>query len=96
MLGQPYLNLENFPQKSQLFQFFSLRIKRNLIGLGQKIPGSKPGHPFLAAGQKYAQVGSGPISSMMVYPGFGLCSEQSFISIKSMLQKVKSVLNVSQ
>jgi len=32
------LGLENFTQKSQLFQFFSLLVKKNLLGLGQKVP----------------------------------------------------------
>jgi len=26
------LNLENFPQKCQIYQFFTLRIKKNLFG----------------------------------------------------------------
>jgi len=32
------LGLENFPQKSQIFQFFAIRVKKNLGGLGQKVP----------------------------------------------------------
>jgi len=56
------LNLENFPRKCQIFQFFSLQVEKNLFGLGQKVPGSKAGQ-HLTAGQKYARVGSGPISS---------------------------------
>jgi len=35
--GQPSLGLENFPQKSQIFQFFCLRFKKNIIVSGQKI-----------------------------------------------------------
>jgi len=51
------LSFENFPSKSQIFQFFALRVKKNL---GQ----SRVGLLF-TAGQKYARVGSGPISSVL-------------------------------
>jgi len=33
-------DLENFQVKSQIFQFFALWVKKNLIWLGQKVPGS--------------------------------------------------------
>jgi len=36
-----------FPPKSLIFQFFSLWVKKNLIGLGQKIPGSRVGQPLI-------------------------------------------------
>jgi len=48
-----------FPHKSQIFQFFPLRIKKNLIGVGQRRVSL-----FFTAGQKYARVGSGSISSI--------------------------------
>jgi len=41
------LGLENFPRKSQIFQLFDLRVKKILIGSGQKVPGSKPDWPFI-------------------------------------------------
>jgi len=40
-------NLENFSLKCQIFQFFSLRVKKNLLGSGQKVPGSKAGRPLI-------------------------------------------------
>jgi len=41
------LNLENFPLRRQIFQFFSLRVKKNLFGLGRKVPGLKAGQPLI-------------------------------------------------
>jgi len=43
--GLPLI-LENF----HIFQLFSLRIKKNLFGLGQKVPGSKAGRPLIYRG----------------------------------------------
>jgi len=59
------LNFKNFPLKCQIFQFFSLRIKKNCFGSGRKVPGSKPGRHLIYCGSKAsseARVGSGPIS----------------------------------
>jgi len=53
------LVLENFPLKSQIFQFFALRVKKNLIESGQELPGSKQGRFLIYCGLKYAWVGSG-------------------------------------
>jgi len=41
------LDLENFPYKSQIFQFFSRRVKKKCFESGQKVPGSKPGWPLI-------------------------------------------------
>jgi len=48
----------NFPPKSQIFQFFSLRVKKS-----HQVR-SKMGRPPITVGQKYARVGSGPISKV--------------------------------
>jgi len=54
------LNLENFPYKCQIFQFFSFRVKKNLFGSGQKVPGSKAGWTLIYCGSKVSlgQVGA--------------------------------------
>jgi len=39
------LGLENFTLKCQNFHFFPLRIKKNLLGSGQKVAGSKADWP---------------------------------------------------
>jgi len=44
-LGQQPLDWERFPQKSQIFQFFSPRVKKNIVGLGLVMG---PGQKFLA------------------------------------------------
>jgi len=36
-----------FPLKISNFQFFSLRIKKNIFGPGKKVPGSKVDWPFI-------------------------------------------------
>jgi len=43
------LNLENFPKKCLIFQFFSLWVKKNRFG---KVPGSKAGWPLIYCGSK--------------------------------------------
>jgi len=64
--GQPSLSwvwhYKNFLVKSQIFQFFAPRAIKNLIGSGLKVPGSKQGRPLIYCSQKYARIGSGPIS----------------------------------
>jgi len=57
--GQTPLNLEIFPQKIPIFQFFSLSIKKISYGRVKKYPGQDWVAPLFTAGQKYAQVGSG-------------------------------------
>jgi len=59
------LNLENFPLKYQIFQFFSLQAKKNLFGLGQKVPGSKAGQPYLL--QVKSKLGSGRVRAHLYY-----------------------------
>jgi len=46
------LALENFPLKSQIFQFFAPSNKKSLISLGQEEPGSKPCRPLIYCGSK--------------------------------------------
>jgi len=41
-----------FPQKMSNFSIFSLQVKKNLFGLGQKVPGSKAGWPLIYCGSK--------------------------------------------
>jgi len=53
------LNFENFPLKCQIFQFFSLRVKKNCFRLGRKVPGSKLGRPLIYCGSKVSS-GQGP------------------------------------
>jgi len=55
------LALENFPLKSQIFQFFAFQVKKNLIGSGQEVPRSNPGQPLIYCRSKvcFGQVGSG-------------------------------------
>jgi len=64
------LNLENFPKKHQIFQFFSLRVKKNLFGLGRKVPESKVGRPLICCLSKVSlgRAGSGPISNRRHQP----------------------------
>jgi len=63
--GQPPLNLENFPPKSQLFPLRFIKIS---LGLGQKIPWSKAGLPLFSLRVKSLLrfVGSGPYSTMVL------------------------------
>jgi len=55
--------MENFPLKCQIF---SLRIKKNLFGSGQKVPRSKAGRPLIYCGSKVSsgRVRSGPITTV--------------------------------
>jgi len=62
------LNLENFPLKLQIFQFFSLRIKKNLFRLAQKVPGLKAGRPFIYCRSK---VSSGHMSLLYLVLMYG-------------------------
>jgi len=48
-----------FPPKMSIFQFFSLRIKKNLFGSGRKVPGSKADRPLIFCGSKVSS-GQGP------------------------------------
>jgi len=60
--GQPYLwfgyGFGIFPLKMLNFQFLALRVRKNVIGLGWKVPGSEPGGLLFTVGQK-GRVGSG-------------------------------------
>jgi len=47
------------PQKCQNFWFISLRIKKNIFGLGLKVHGSKAGRPLIYCGSKVYS-GQGP------------------------------------
>jgi len=44
--------IKNFPLKSQIFQILALLVKKNLIGSGQKVPGSKQGQHLIYCGSK--------------------------------------------
>jgi len=63
------LNLENFPKKCQIFQFFSYPVKKNLFRLGQKESRSKAGQPLIYCGLKVSlgRVASGHFSSLHYY-----------------------------
>jgi len=52
------------------FSIFSLRVKKNCFGSGQKVPGSKLGRPLIYCGSKVSlgRVGSGPISRVEAPP----------------------------
>jgi len=50
-----------FPKKCQIFQFFSLRVKKISSGRNKKYPCQGQVGLLFTAGQKYARVGSGPI-----------------------------------
>jgi len=50
--------LENFPLKSQIFQFFSVRVKKIALGWVKKYPGQRQVSLLFATGRD----GSGPIS----------------------------------
>jgi len=61
----------NFPLKIPNFSIFCPADQKNIIGSGQKVPGSQPGWAFLfTLGQKYVRVGSGPISNRMPQASF--------------------------
>jgi len=52
--GQPVMGFEfgKFPLKMLNIQFFLLWVKKNLFGLGQKVPESKAGRPLIYCGSK--------------------------------------------
>jgi len=49
----------NLPRKMSNFSIFSLRVKKNLFGSGQKVPGSKASRPLIYCGSKVSS-GQGP------------------------------------
>jgi len=53
-----------FPLKIPIFLYLSFWVKKNLIGSGQKVPGSEPGRSLIYCGSKVcsSRVGSWPIS----------------------------------
>jgi len=53
------MDLENFLQKRQIFQYFVLRVKKMSSGRVEKYPGQSRVGLLFTAGQKYARVGSG-------------------------------------
>jgi len=57
-----------FPLKMSNFQFFSLRLKKISLDWVKKQTGQKQVGPLFTAAQKYARVGSGPISSLLAPP----------------------------
>jgi len=46
------LEFGKFPLKMSNFSIFFLRVKKNLFGSGQKVPGSKAGWPLIYCGSK--------------------------------------------
>jgi len=50
-LGQPPLDLENFHQKSQSFQFFSYQVKKISLDQVRKYQGQRQFGPLFTAGQ---------------------------------------------
>jgi len=48
-----------FPLKCQFFQFFTLWVKKNLFGSGQKVAGSKASRPLIYCESK-VRSGQGP------------------------------------
>jgi len=56
-----------FPLKISNFTIFSLLVKKNIIGLGQKVPGSKTGQPPTYCGSK---VCSGRVRAYLYFRGF--------------------------
>jgi len=97
-LGQPPLGLENFLQKSQIFQFFILYI----IQSGQKISRSKLGQPLIyrvskvcfAMGQVRAHLYPKPIEnpSSVVYPLESWCVTPTTAQTQSLLPLLASKL----
>jgi len=67
-ISQLWLRFElgKFPLKTSNFSSFSLRVKKNLFGLGWKVPRSKAGLPLIYYGSKVhsGRVRSGPISNI--------------------------------
>jgi len=60
-----WLGFGKFPLKMSNFSIFSLRIKKNLYRLGQKVPGSKAGQPLIYGESK---VSLGRVKAHL-YPG---------------------------
>jgi len=54
-----------FPQKSQLFNFFTFGSKKISLDLLKKYSGQRQVDPLFTVAQKYAQVGSGPIPRLV-------------------------------
>jgi len=54
------LGLKNFPSKCQIFQFFSLLVKKISSGRVKKCPGQRRVGLLFTAGQKLARSGQGP------------------------------------
>jgi len=54
------------PKNVKFFNFFYLRLKKNLFRSGQKVPGSMAGWPLIYCGSRVCsgRVGSGPISNI--------------------------------
>jgi len=59
------LEFGKFPLKCQIFQFFSLWVKKNLFGRVKKYPGQRQVSLLFAAGQKCARVGLGQGPSLV-------------------------------
>jgi len=61
-----YVLVWKISPKNPNFSIFAIRVKKNLIGSGQKVPGSKPDRPHIYCGSKVCsgRVGSGPISTL--------------------------------
>jgi len=79
------LRLENFSLKSQIFQFFSLWLNKISLGRVKKYLGQRWVGLLFTAGQKYARVGLGPISSTNVLPSIKNPSPQ----VATKMKKVK-------
>jgi len=79
------MDLENFPWKCQIFQFFALRVKKNVIGSGRKVPRSELGWPLIYWGVNCmfgsGRVGSGPISNYRPYFGWDFEPFNVFITL---------------
>jgi len=53
------MDLEKFPLKCQIFQFFAIRVKKMSSGWVEKYLGQSRVGLLFTAGQKYVRVGSG-------------------------------------
>jgi len=60
------LAFENFPLKSQIFQFFALQVKKILSGQVKKYMSKSRVSLIFTAGQKYAWVGLGQGPSLVL------------------------------
>jgi len=54
------------PKNLNVFQFFSLHVKKISSGGVKKYVGQRRVDPLFIVGQKYARAGSGPISSLRI------------------------------